>query len=134
MMHRYTREADMDKGTLFRAITQAALSGLQAVNRDPAVPVNIPAAHQKDTAEKIASEVLDAPEMKVAANEERAWYQQRSKWASLLGTISTILSGGAAFTPPPYQEFVITAAGLTSASAAYLGYRAGTATKPLFSN
>lgn len=125
----------MDKIAVIKAVTGAILSGLQSVNRDPGLPVEIPAGPiQKEAAGQIAKEVMDLPQIQHATNTERHWWQQRSKWASIFGTISTFATTGAAFAPPQYQELALTIAGSTSALAAYLGLRAGQATKPLFSS
>lgn len=87
--------------------------------------------------EKVAQEIAKSPELQHVTNQE-PWYKKRSRWASIIGPIfATIVPVAAVYgldIPIGTEELVV--GGLSWAGsvwAAYLAYRAGTATKPLFS-
>lgn len=91
-------------------------------------PVEVPAILNQ-----IVTEAKISPEVQHVTNSEPAWYQQRSKWAAIIGALTPI-AALAGFNVSPDMANTV-AGGISmvgSAIAAYLAYRAGTAKKPLF--
>lgn len=85
-------------------------------------------------------ELRKLPEFQKLAGSETAWYQQRSKWATIIGGVTVVgvpllKSFGVDLNISPTMvdqaSNVLGASG--TAVAAYLAYRAGTAKRPLFS-
>jgi hypothetical protein len=104
-----------------------------AINR-PEVPLRseLPQTAAMEVAEAVAAQVRQLPEVRHVTNTEVHWYQQRSKWAAILAIATPIAALIGWNIQPEQQELII--GGIVTVGnmvAAYLAYRAGTASKPL---
>jgi hypothetical protein len=86
-------------------------------------------------------EIQSTPEFQHLTNTETAWYQQRSKWAAIIGTATAVavpllksFGVNLNITPELADALSNVLAVIGSAVAAYLAYRAGTAKTPLFAS
>lgn len=114
---------------LAKAVARAAVN--------PATPIQ-PAEAPVVTAE-VVKELQQSPEFQHVTNTETHWWQQRSKWAAIIGVATAVLTpalklAGVNFilSPDLADAFASVLAAVGSAWAAYLAYRAGTAKRPLF--
>lgn len=114
---------------LAKAIARAAAS--------PATPIQ-PAEAPVVTVE-VVKELQKSPEFQHATNTETYWWQQRSKWAAIVGIATAVLTPALKLagvnlilSPDTADAIAAVLAAVGSAWAAYLAYRAGTAKRPLF--
>lgn len=131
--------------TVFMNLIIAALPAildrvLKEASANPAVPIHseAPNAAAKAVTAEVMHEISQIPEVQHVTNTETHWYQQRSKWSAIIGTVVAISAplishfGLDGWITPENQEtatMVLTTVG--GLWAAYLAYRAGTAKKPL---
>lgn len=105
---------------------------------NPAIPVHseAPKAAANAVTTEVMKEIAQIPEVQHITNTETHWYQQRSKWSTIVSIVLVVATPMLAKygfeVTPERQEFIetvcVTGGGLW---AAYLAYRAGTAKKPL---
>lgn len=115
-------------GAIVEAITTALGKAAQTPGT-PLQPADVPVV-----VPEVVKEIQKLPEVQHATNTEAHWWQQRSKWAALFALATPAVAAVTGYTiPTELQEVAITGVlGVGNAIAAYLAYRAGTATKPLF--
>jgi hypothetical protein len=105
---------------------------------DPSAPIRseAPAAAADRVAREIVKEVQRIPEVQHVTSSEPHWYQQRSKWSAIVSGILVVAAPLVArfglAVSPELQEVIVTACTTVGGLvAAYLAYRAGTASRPL---
>jgi hypothetical protein len=87
-------------------------------------------------AREIVEEVHRIPEVQHVTSSEPHWYQQRSKWSAIVSGVLVVAAPLVArfglAVSPELQEVIVTACTTVGGLvAAYLAYRAGTASRPL---
>jgi hypothetical protein len=129
--------ATLLNGALMTKIANVAIAGVMAAASHPntAIQPNQVVQSQSVIAAKVKDAIASDPELQNLTGTE-AWYQKRSRWAAIVATGVAILAPIAAHYGWTFgtgeQELataVLTAGG--GLWAAYLAYRAGTASKPL---
>jgi len=77
-------------------------------------------------------EVRNLPEIQHVTSTETHWWEQRSKWSAIVAGLTPLVALAGWEMTPEHQESVVTVVMVIGNSvAAYLAYRAGTATRPL---
>jgi hypothetical protein len=114
-------------------IKQAVEKALANVASSPIVP-EVTSNNAAIIAAEVKKEIVKQPEFQHATNTEDHWWQKRTRWGGIFGTLAAVAGGSVAVVPPEYQELAGLVAGGLSAIAAYLSNRAGTTTRPLFTD
>lgn len=111
---------------------------VEEATRDRTIPLNSSAPREagQEVAQIVMDRVMSVPEVRHATNTETKWYQQRSKWASIVSlglVVATPLLTKYGFdVSPENQDMIIEGCMYVGGVwTAYLAYRAGTATRPL---
>lgn len=133
--------ASIFQNPILRNITNAAVHGILVAAQKPTNPLSLEAVSASSSTSDIQREVekavVNSPELQHITNTE-VWYQKRSRWSAIIGTAAPVIGMGLKMlgieaTFGAEEQIALTDAlmGVGAIWAAYLAYRAGTATKPL---
>jgi hypothetical protein len=124
--------AEGRNAALAAQVASAVLSTLvQTQTVGAGYPPPRPAVEQQAVAKEVAEKVVNIPEIKHLASTESPW-RSRAHWAMVVSLVAPVLALGGLQLAPEYLDGIAQIGWLAAnAVAAYLAYRARTATRPL---
>jgi hypothetical protein len=121
------------RSALIASQVAAAVLGtlMQVQAPGPGYPPPLPGPDEQEVARKVADKVVNIPEIKHLASTESPW-RSRAHWAMIVSLGAPLLGIAGIQLAPEYVDGIATVGWLaSSAVAAYLAWRARTATRPL---